>query len=420
MAEFQSQEYLSQGIEEKESSTVRHCTNCGATLNDGDIYCAECGEKVGGEKRVCKWCGFLTTKEVCPECGKRVVPRICKKCNKEAYFDICENCGEVLSPALQKALDKEQKPIEQMSQKDADDILQDFQQCETKELQHFRDKVREHTILLEEKGYFTEREKRIEKVFGTNSSAIRYPDESETRFLQVATKALRASALKREQEAIDSALLKKFPGVKSSDEEHEKFIALIKEREALLKKSLEDESKTLDNDIAQAAQRRRLEEEERKRKLAELQKKIEAERKRQEAIERERKQLELEIFTKRICGTYISDDYYQEIKLLITAGSNNKITGKVLTTTYEKHSNENKKDRLDGSIYVSLFEINNFDGTNFDFTEHSGRYTKNPNNAKGDDLLHSFHGTLNDSGTVINGYWFNSHTANNYFDYRKF
>lgn len=401
MEDFQTQQQQQQQTQEqqKKKGEILHCKKCGATLSADDKFCPECGEKIGGEEKECRWCGTLTTKEICPECGKRIIPQICTKCGKETFFDVCEHCGQILNPQMQDFAEKKSEPVKQMSKADAQAILKEFEEAESEEVEYFKKKMQEHEILLAEKKFFDEREKRIDKAFGENQTAIKYPDPEETKFLQEAAKTLKEAALQKEKEAIQEALEQKFPGLKSEEEEHAEFLKLMEQRDALFKQQIAENSERIETEIA------------------EVQRKIEEQRRREEEIARERRRLEIEAFNNRIQGTYICPMFNgngEEIKLSFSVDSNGNLIGKEISTF-----SENTKDKYAGVVYTSRFK-GTFDGTNLRFEEYEMQYLSNPQNLDIDAILHKFAGTLNADGTVINGYWFSDDHANSYFDYRKY
>lgn len=410
MESFESRQQDLIKEQDKRKEEIKHCKKCGATLDTDDKFCPECGEKIDGEERCCRWCGHLTTKEICPECGKRVIPQICNNCSKDTYFDICEHCGTILNPILQNFAVKENIVVKKMSKQDAQAILREFEESETAELQHFRDKMNEHEILLAEKKFFEEREKRINETFGGNPNAIKYPDPEETMFLQKAAEGIKKAALRKEKENIQETLEKIFPGYKTLEEEHEELLRLMREREELFNQNIASSNEKLTAEIAAAQEKRRKE-------LEELQKKIEEQRKRDEAIAREKKRLEIEAFNKRICGNYIYHDttgFGEEIKLSFSIDESGTLIGKEISTW-----SKNRSDKYRGVIYASQFK-GTFDGTNIRFEEYQMEYLSNPQYLNLDDILHKFAGTINSDGTVIHGYWFSNDHANSYFDYRKY
>lgn len=410
MDDFQYKQQELQKQDDKKKQEIKHCKKCGATISENDKFCPECGEKIGGEEKTCRWCGAITTKEFCPECGKRLIPQICNKCGKETYFDICENCGQILNQDLVSFAEEKSKPVAKMTKEEAQAILKEFEESDTEEVQHFINKMQEHEILLSEKKFFEEREKRIENAFGDNPTAIKYPDSEETLFLQKAAAGIKKAALRKEKEAIQQALEKKISGVKTEEEEHDELLRLIKEREELFNQEISEISQKLDIKIAEAEERR-------KKELEELQRKIEEQRKREEAIARERKRLEIEAFNNRICGTYICPDTTgtgEEIRLTFSISNSGELIGKEISKW-----SKNRTDKYRGVIYTSKYK-GTFDGNNIRFEEYEMEYIENPKNLGIDAILHKFAGTINSDGTVIHGYWFSEDTANSYFDYRKY
>ena len=406
MEDFQSQYQEQIKQQEKKGSEIKHCKKCGATLSAEDKFCPECGEKIGGEEKTCRWCGFLTTKEICPECGKRVIPQICTKCGKETYFDVCEHCGQILNAEMQMMVEKKTEPVKQMSEEDAKAILREFEEAENAEVEYFKKKMHEHEILLAEKNFFDEREKRINDTFGINSSAIKYPDPEETKFLQQAAEGMKKIALQKEQEAIQEALEKKFPGVKTPEEEHEEFLKLVKERDELFNKGIAENRERIDAEVA------------------EIERKIEEQRRLEEEIAKERRRLEIEAFNNRLRGSYISThncpcggSNHEDIRISFSINTDGSISGK----TISKWANSCgwQAGRYAGTEYVTFF-VGTFDGTHVNFHTTQSSFLSNPNNLTSYDFMDSFSGCLNSDGTVLNGYWFCNDSANGYFDYRKY
>ncbi len=400
----------------KDQSEILHCKKCGATLSSDDKFCPECGEKIGGTENTCRWCGTLTTKEICPECGKRLFAQVCKKCGKETYFDVCEYCGEVLSPVLAQALYEEKHEVKEMSDEEAKKIMEEFKESENAELEYFRKKLHDHEILLAEKNFFDDREKRITEAFGENLTDIRYPTPEEIKFLQEATKGIKQLAKQKEEEAIQAAIEKKIPGAKSVEEEHQELLDLIKQKEELFKKAYAEKEQETESEIAEAERRRK--------ELEEIQRKIEEQRKREEAIARERRRLELIAFNNRIRGTYISvhncacGGYnHEKIQISFNIDENGRLCGKTISSwvNYCGYGG----GRYAGCEFVTEI-LGTFDGNNVSFNDVSCKFLKNPSNLSKDDFLHSFSGTVNSDGTVLHGYWFSDKQTNKYADYRKY
>lgn len=71
------------------------CGNCGATYDDGDLFCPECGNRLGGRK--CPNCHaeITATCEICPKCGKPTDLGHCSFCGAEFEGDepFCGECG---------------------------------------------------------------------------------------------------------------------------------------------------------------------------------------------------------------------------------------------------------------------------------------------------------------------------------------
>lgn len=383
--QFKQQELAQQ--QKNKQAEIKHCDECGATLSADDSFCPECGAKIGGEKKECKWCGCFTSRIICPECGKRVLPQICSKCGKENFFDICEQCGNILNKRLLQAVEKKRESVKEMSVQSAESIKKEFEKAETPELAAYRKRIKNHEILLAEKRFFDEREKRITEAFGENVTAIKYPDPAETKFLQEAAQFIKKDALRRQQKEIEANLEAKFPEAKSKKDAQAELLAMVKKREEMQKQQMTEGLAALEEEIEKA-----------------------------EAIERERKRLEIEAFNKRICGNYIHCSGSEEIRLIIRMDENGNIVGQDITTY-----SETAGSKFSNTEFVAEFSVQFNGASDLIFEEYNRRFIKNPNNLDVDDFLHCFEGTVNSDGTVINGHWFSDVNKNKMFvDYRKY
>ena len=68
------------------------CKKCGAELEEGVLYCRECGTKVtNGEIRICTECGATVAGDAifCPECGTRLDGRDADESEREpSTYDV--------------------------------------------------------------------------------------------------------------------------------------------------------------------------------------------------------------------------------------------------------------------------------------------------------------------------------------------
>lgn len=85
-------------ITEKEEK--QHCSKCGRLINEGDVFCAECGTKIKQnnlvireEKKetstlVCKKCGYPIDRSdrYCPNCGDKISAQRVQKAKREAVI----------------------------------------------------------------------------------------------------------------------------------------------------------------------------------------------------------------------------------------------------------------------------------------------------------------------------------------------
>ncbi|MDR1575596.1 MAG: hypothetical protein LBS37_06280 [Treponema sp.] len=322
------------------------CKHCGAALDPELSFCTNCGEKTGGEERECGYCSTRTTKEFCPHCGRRVISANCPQCGTPSINDVCEKCGAILNSALEAAAVSTQQAPEpaKMSAEEAAKIAAEFkalEQNESPEFKAFQKKLIERQILLEERDYFNKREKRIIKAFGSRPFTLELPDPTEEAFRMKAYAGLEKTVIERDQKAIEAELEKKFPPLSPVE---------------------------------------KIDDAELKRRRAGA----EAERQRWIAVERQK--LEQERRKKLIAGVYYHGNPaadYEYIKIIMT-----------LTSAHCMHHCGGHGDNY------GVFRVN-FDGTNVTLT---GSMTP-----KGCPLLwtsmNNFRGTLNESGTILSGYW---------------
>ena len=90
----QEQYQQKQQVENRESRALK-CGRCGAVYAEGDLFCPECGEPLGG--RHCAYCGaeLTPTCEICPKCGRPTDALHCSFCgaplgDEESF---CSECG---------------------------------------------------------------------------------------------------------------------------------------------------------------------------------------------------------------------------------------------------------------------------------------------------------------------------------------
>jgi hypothetical protein len=114
------------------------CKHCGAALDPELAFCPNCGEKAGAEEHECGYCNTRTTKEFCPRCGRRVVPVPCPKCGTPSINDACENCGAILNPAVEAVLAQELPEPAKMSAEDSAKIRAEFKALEQNESPEFK------------------------------------------------------------------------------------------------------------------------------------------------------------------------------------------------------------------------------------------------------------------------------------------
>jgi predicted RNA-binding Zn-ribbon protein involved in translation (DUF1610 family) len=328
------------------AGTIALCKHCGAALDPELSFCPNCGEEAGGEERKCEYCSTHTTKEFCPHCGRRVISISCPKCGTPSINDACENCGAILNPALEAVFTQERPEPAKMSAEESAKIEAEFkalEQNESPEFKAFQKKLIERQILLEERDYFNKREKRVIKAFGSRPFTLELPDPAEEAFRMKAYAGLEKTVIERDQKAIEAELEKMFPPLPPLE---------------------------------------KIDDAELKRRRAG------AEAERQRWIEIERQKLEQEQRKKMIPGVY----YHESHNGMLTAGlriddveavCNYRCTVcgyAVITYTVS----------LDGNTVSLIGRAKR--GDHCTFHEYN--------------LVENYSGTINNSGTVLTGYWY--------------
>jgi hypothetical protein len=367
------------------------CRHCGAALDPEFPFCPSCGEKVNGGEYTCEFCQTKTSKEICPHCGRRVIPLPCPNCRTPTIYDACENCGAIINPVLEKALDQE-APVElaQMSHEEAEKIEADFKAMElneSAEFKAFQKKLIERQILLEERDYFTKREKRIIKAFGSRPFTLELPDPAEEAFRMKAYAALEKTVVEREEKLIEAELEKMFPPLPPVDTSAEDARLLEIERiRAEMDQNFNEALAKVNTEVDA------FREAERKRKEEEARREAEAERKRQMEIERRR--LEEERRRKRVNGTFYYRNNDFEMTLQITGMSK----GQAYYNCFVCHGNAYLYFDVNSSGDTIRLRCNCLSSNTCGFSSGSSGHN--------DDRL-NFTGNLNSSGTILTGYWGN-------------
>jgi hypothetical protein len=84
-------------INESGDSINRHCPNCGMSVSQTADICENCGEWL--LKGKCNFCyaDIEEGQNFCAECGNPPKGIICRACGKLSHFDFCPNCNLALS-----------------------------------------------------------------------------------------------------------------------------------------------------------------------------------------------------------------------------------------------------------------------------------------------------------------------------------
>jgi hypothetical protein len=265
---------------------------------------------------------------------------------------------------------------------------------ESPEFKAFQKKLIERQILLEERDYFNKREKRIIKTFGSKPFSIELPDPQEEAFRMKAYAALEKTVIEKQEKAIAAELERLFPDVKPDleFEAEQKRLAELGRKRDEMEKQLSSLLAKVENEVDEfkkeeerkriEAERKRLEEE---RRRAEEQRRREEERRRQMELERQR--LERERFMNRYMGSYHHSSHNGMLTAELRINANRAeclyrctVCGGAVVSYSVKFEGDTIK--LGGT---------NKRGDTCTFHEYS--------------LVENYAGTLNSTGTVLNGVW---------------
>jgi hypothetical protein len=293
---------------EKKSSV---CKKCHAPLEEGNLFCTECGEKIDGEEKICPVCSYSSSSEYCPNCGYKLIATICPKCGTESHDDFCENCGEILSDQLRKEIALKKRSENIVVKKAPPELVQKFFQeqkskARSAEKAEFIKKMQEHKILMEERGYFNNRENRIIQKFGINLFGAKLLDPLDTAYASKIYEGLSKNMIERQTKLENEELQRLFPDIYKKQQDEEAFQKEVEDKlqaelsaklaeleskyEDMLKSTTEEFNISYENE--QERIRRQKEEEERRRRELEEQRRREEERIRRELEEQRRKEEE--------------------------------------------------------------------------------------------------------------------------------
>ena len=387
------------GQEQAQKSAIKEtealCKHCGSALEPDLPFCTSCGEKVSGEELLCQFCQTKTSMDFCPHCGRRINPLNCGNCHTPSVYDACENCGVILNSSLERTLHETNAKPAEMGLEESEKIEAELYAIdESAEFKAFQKKLIERQILLEERDYFNKREKRIIKTFGSNPFTLELPDPAEEAFRMKAYSALEKTVIERENKAIEAELERLFPPRPAIDTDtsvEDAKLAELERNRAEMERRFNEALVNVNNEVETfriEEERKRLEEERRRLEAERRRKEEEAERQRQ--IEIERRRLEEERRRNRTNGNYYHSSHSGMLSASLRINGNRAdcsyrctVCGRA-TITYSVSINNDQVILSGGSKY----------GDYCTWREYM--------------LVENYRGTVNDSGTVLNGYWYNN------------
>jgi len=176
----------------------RVCRSC-SHVNDVDaMFCEECGNGFESTEKACPVCGEMNSGVYCSFCGACIEGYTCGGCNSLQYSDFCANCGEPLTDMARDFTLECESGFEaaEMSEQEAASILQELNTSLTPEILRESGKRRERIILLRERDYFNEREKRIEESKTDVGRKVKIITPDEMKIIKESIVRLRESGIK--------------------------------------------------------------------------------------------------------------------------------------------------------------------------------------------------------------------------------
>lgn len=185
----------------------RVCSSCGNVNNLDAMFCGECGTGFETVEKPCPVCGELNSGIYCEFCSANTEGYTCKKCNTIQYTDFCTECSEPLTE-MARSFMQESKVVTQvveMSEQEAFAIINDLTASLTPRMLKEQENKRQRIILLREREYFNEREKRIEEYYSTGTRKVRVINHEEMEAIKKSVERLRGYIVK-EKERIDEEI----------------------------------------------------------------------------------------------------------------------------------------------------------------------------------------------------------------------
>lgn len=170
----------------KQEIEYTKCSKCGYLNDISSHYCTECGSQLKIKAKECPVCGEVVHGNYCEFCGANVDGYFCKKCGKQQYHEFCPDCGEPLGQLAFNLVqdDKGDNQVREMSTSEAEFIIKDLHNSVSPEIAKELEKKRQRIILLRERQYFQEREKRIEEFYSKGIRKVKTKSHDEMKELK--------------------------------------------------------------------------------------------------------------------------------------------------------------------------------------------------------------------------------------------
>jgi hypothetical protein len=371
----------------KETTGV--CRVCQSSLEEGDEFCSVCGTAVAPRVSICRVCSTENSGDVCGRCGTPVRQITCQHCGKEAEGDFCASCGKAITDLGREFIENVNQAVEPKiiqiggSQELKNSLLselgEDFAQREERRI--------EKIVLLRERQFFQEREKRVEEFF--KSGIVHFQRMEDKEILKIRERIEKSSGYlsrqlkeKEEREAEERRIAEEFRLAEEKRKEEERIARekyeeqerVRKEEERVLQERILAEEKKREE--ARLAEEKRVQEE--LKLIADAKKREEEHKKREEEARRARdlaerkRQEELQAYQKQLeeIKRHLEEEARQEQKRQREAEENRRRERALEEKRREEARRERWRNRIDGIYYAQ-----NYPGT-FVIKIQDGMYGK--------------------------------------------
>lgn len=202
---FQQQEQPDKEKNKKSQSLT--CRECGYENEPESLFCEDCGSNFNQKSRECPICGELNNGVYCEFCGINIEGCTCQNCKTLQYSSFCSECGEPLNEMAQSFLAESSVTahMAEMTEQEAFVIMKELNDCLTPQMLKEQENKRQRIILLREREYFNEREKRIDEFYSSQKKKVKTINPQEMEILKKSIERLKGF-VKEEKARVDEEI----------------------------------------------------------------------------------------------------------------------------------------------------------------------------------------------------------------------